>query len=106
MNVTITNTQKVRATISATKSDGSAASIQSIAWGVSSGDGTVQQVDNTSADLISGATIGDTQIVANVTSDFGGGVITVPFNITMTVSPVALPAGASISVAFGTPQPK
>jgi hypothetical protein len=106
--VTITNKQKVRANLAAKKADGTDASIHSSEWSVVSGDSTVVQIDAVTADLVSGEVLADTEYQVLITADFGGGLgsITVPFNFTMTVASIPLPSGASISVAFGIPQPK
>lgn len=110
LNVTIKNTQKVRATFYVTDKFGSSVVPSDTRWTVISGDATLEDIGNAavpSAFLVSGSNLGDSVIRASVTADFGEGVQTVNQDITVTVlDPNTIPEGASLSVVFGVPQPK
>lgn len=85
--VTITNEQKVTATLAPVTATGKPAKLDGIpTWTVQSGDSVVNvAADGLSAEVVSSDTPGDTQILIEADADLGAGVVTVSDILSVTV---------------------
>lgn len=106
IEVTLTNEQKVKVTLTPKTATGKASQVQggSVKFTVQSGDSTVvPSPDGLSADLISSDTPGDTQILVEADADVGDGVETISDIITLHVAGAH---AANLGLAVGTPESK
>lgn len=88
MDITLTNEQQVHATLTPVTPKGKPAQLDGKpVWSVSSGDCTVQNVsdDGLQADLVSGDSPGDSEILIEADADLGAGVVTVSDVVKVTV---------------------
>ena len=105
LDVTITNEQKVKATLAPKTATGKPAPIDGKpTWTVQSGDSTVVVADDgLSADLISSDTPGDTIFVVEADADIGEGVETLADTIRLTVQGAR---AANLGLSLGAPEAK
>lgn len=106
VEVTITNEQKIKATLNPKTATGRPAQLEAgkTEWSVVSGDSTVSpSADGLSADLISSDTPGDTVYLVTADADLGEGVENISDTITLHV------AGAkaqNLGLTLGSPEAK
>ena len=107
IETTITNEQKVTATLAPVTAGGKPAKVDPKTpptWAVQSGDSTVvPTADGLSADLISSDVAGDTVYSVSADADLGDGVETISDTITLHVTS---PNATSLGLSLGAPVPK
>jgi len=107
VEVSITNEQKVKATITPKTLGGKPAQVDPNnppKWSVVSGDSTVTPAtDGLSADLVSSDTPGDTVYLVEADADLGDGVETISDTIKLTVIGAR---AANLGLTLGTPENK
>jgi hypothetical protein len=103
--VTITNEQKIKVTLSPVTATGKPAQLDGApVWSVVSGDSTVvPAADGLSADLISSDMPGDTVFLVDGDADLGSGVEDIQDTITLHVEGAH---AQNLGLIFGTPEPK
>jgi len=103
--VSITNEQKVKATLTPVTETGKPAKLDgSPSWAVVSGNSqVVVSDDGLSADLISSDDPGETQILIKADADIGDGVEEISDVITLTVIGAT---AKNLGISLGTPEPK
>ena len=101
--IAITSEEKVKVTLNPTTSTGKPSSLDGAAtFEVVSGDATVENIDELSAWIISGAA-GVSVVSVSADADLGEGVVTITDSITVTVSD---PMAANLGLIVDAPQPK
>lgn len=101
--ISITTEQKVHVKLNPTTAAGKPSSLDGAAtFEVVSGDATVENIDELSAWIISGAA-GVSVVSVSADADLGEGVVTITDSITVTVSD---PMAANLGLIVGTPEPK
>ena len=105
LEVTLTNEQKVNATIAPVTETGKPAKLDGKpSWTVASGECTVVVADDgLSADIVSGDSPGDSEILVEADADLGEGVQTVSDVIKVIVKGAL---ATSLGLKLGTPVPK
>ncbi len=106
MDITLTNEQQVHATLNPVTPKGKPAQLDGKpVWSVSSGDATVQNVsdDGLQADLVSGDSPGDSEILIEADADLGSGVVTISDVVKVTVIGAM---ATSLGLTLGTPTDK
>lgn len=104
MEITITNEQKVKVTLTPTTATGKPAELEDIKWEVQSGDSTVEASDDgLSATLISSDSPGLTSILITADADLGDGEVEVQELIELNVEGAL---AANLGLTVGTPEPK
>lgn len=105
LELTITNEQKVRVSLTPVTSTGKPAAVDGKpSWTVTSGDSTVVvSEDGLSAELVSSDTPGETMIVVEADADIGAGVETITDAVKLTVEGAK---AVSLGLSAGTPEPK
>lgn len=105
VEVTITNEQKVQATLAPVTATGLPATLDGApTWTVQSGEGTVEVApDGLSAFLVSGDNPGDTVYLIEADADLGAGVVTISDIITLHVQGAL---AQNLGVSFAPPVPK
>lgn len=103
--VTITNTQKIKATLNIVTDSGKPAKVDGKpTWSVVSGNATtVVAEDGLSADLVSADEPGDTQFLVEADANLGEGVETISDTVTLHV---AGEQAKNLGLTLGTPEPK
>lgn len=102
--VTLTSEQKVRVTLTPTTATGKPSSLDGAAtFEVVSGDVTVENIDETSAWIISGDAAGTSVVSVSADADLGEGVQTITDSITVTVND---PLAANLGLTISAPEPK
>jgi hypothetical protein len=103
--VTITNEQKVTASLAPVTDTGKAAKLDGApVWSVVTGTGTVvPAADGLSAELISGDDPGDTQYLVKADADLGQGVVEISDTIDLTVQGAL---ATNLGIAISAPVPK
>lgn len=101
--IALTSEQKVKVTLTPTTATGKPSSLDGAAtFEVVSGDATVENIDELSAYIISGAA-GVSVVSVSADADLGEGVVTITDSITVTVSD---PLAANLGLTIGEPEPK
>lgn len=105
VEITITNEQKVKATLNPVTATGRPAKLDGAPkWVVSSGDATVvPAADGLSCELVSGDNPGDTVILVSADADLGSGVVTISDSITLHVQGAL---ATNLGLTVGTPEAK
>lgn len=105
VEISITNEQKVKATLTPTTDTGKPAKLDGApSWAVISGNSQVVVAeDGLSADLVSADDPGDTTILIKADADLGEGVIEISDTITLTVVGAT---AKNLGITLGTPEPK
>ena len=105
ISTTITNEQKVNATLAPKTATGKPAKLDGVpTWTVDSGDATVNvAADGLSADLISGDAAAESKITISADADLGEGIETVTQEVSLIVT---LANASDLGLTIGAPQPK
>lgn len=105
VDVTLTNEEKVTATLAPKTSAGNDAQVDGApVWTVESGDATViASADGLSCELISGSGIGDSVVTVSADADLGSGVITISDSIVLHVQGAG---AATLGLSVSAPSPK
>lgn len=103
--ITITNEQKVTATLTPKTDTGKPAKLDGVpTWTVASGDSTLNvAADGMSAELISSDTPGDTTVLVEADADLGEGVETISDTILLHVAGAR---AANLGISVSDPVPK
>lgn len=105
VEISITNEQKVKATLTPTTDTGKPAKLDGApSWAVISGNSQIVVADDgLSADLISSDDPGDTTILVKADADLGEGVEEISDTITLKVIGAT---AKNLGISLGTPEPK
>lgn len=105
MQITITNEQKIKVTLTPKTDSGKPAQIDGVpSWTVSTGDATLDQApDGMSVYLVSGDAPGTSEILVEADADLGEGVETISATITLNVEGAK---AVNLGLAIGEPEAK
>ncbi len=104
-DVTLTNEEKVTATLAPLTTAGNPAQLDGAAtWTVESGDATVvPSGDGLSCELLSGSNVGDSVVTVSADADLGAGVVTISDSIVLHVQGAG---AATLGLSVSAPSPK
>lgn len=104
MDLQCTNEQKIRITATPTTQSGQPAALDGpLTVDVTSGDATVEQIDDTSFFVVSGANPGPSTFVVSGDADLGAGVVPISDGINLNVSGAL---ASNLGLTAGSPEPK
>lgn len=104
VEITLTNEQKVKVTATPVTATGKPAPVDgAVVFTVQAGDCTVNELDDFSAEIVSGDNPGDSVILVSADADLGDGVETVADTVTVHVEGAR---AASLGLTVGAPEPK